>query len=241
MRRYSATVHTAASLAATGQFAQLASRLGQHLWSDSRRIVLRRDLRQPFERPRSPVGFSIRLLEPSDVDTLFDVDSADEHVEREKRQRWLRAGMTSCYVAALRDGRAVFMQWLCTPSDNEVLRAVFPFEDLVVEPDTILLEGAYTPSRFRRLPLIPAAMAQIAERGRDLDARWAVVCVDEKNTSMIRASEWAGFTPWRLTTIRRRLFVPRFHYAAAPASLAPRGAAAREAPTRRARRGRRRA
>jgi hypothetical protein len=69
-----------------------------------------------------------------------------------------------------------------------------------------MLEGAYTPQRFRRLPVMPAAMARIAEEGRRQSARWALVSVDAANASMIRAARHAGFAPWQLVRYRRRLF-----------------------------------
>jgi hypothetical protein len=213
MRRFEPTLRMAATLAARGEFSSLASRLRAHLWSDRRRVVLRRDLSKAIELPRSPLHFSLRRFEASDAHTLFDATSSLEQAERAKRERWIKAGMRNCYVAALRDRRATFMQWLCTPSDNRALRVAFPFEDLVVAPGTVLLEGAYTPPRFRHLPLMPAAMAQLAERGRGFGARWALVCVDASNESMLKAAQWAGFAPWRLKTIRRRCFVPSYHYA----------------------------
>ena len=175
-------------------------------WSDRRFVVLRRDLSQAIEHPKAPVAFSIRPYEPGDAATLFDADSPDDQAERRKLESWMERGLKSCYVAVLEDGRATFMQWLCTPSDNKPLRDIFGGALPVVEPGTVLLEGAYTPPRFRRLPVMPAAMARIAEEGRRLGARWALVSVGEDNASMIRAAQWAGFTPWRLTSDRRRLF-----------------------------------
>jgi hypothetical protein len=188
-----------------------------HFWSDQRSVVLRRDLSQAIEYPKAPVAFSIRPYEPSDAATLFNADSPDEQAERAKLESWMERGMKSCYVAVLEDGRATFVQWLCTPSDNKPLRDIFHGELPVVEPGTVLLEGAYTPPRFRRLPVMPAAMARIAEEGRRLGARWALASVGEDNASMIKAAQWAGFTPWRLKSVRRRLFRHFVTYSELPA------------------------
>src|SRR3546814_3543619 len=59
--------------------------------------------------------------------------------------------------------------------DNKALRDISAGALPIVEPGTVLLEGAYTPPRFRRLSIMPAAMARIAEEGRRRGARWAVV------------------------------------------------------------------
>ncbi len=235
-----APLRTAASLAARGNVSRLASRLRANFWSDQRRVVLRRDLSRALDPLSSPIGFSIRRLRARDLATIFDPDSIEEQAERAKRERWLRAGLRSCYVAESRGGHPVFLQWLCTSSDNEALRAVFPFENLAVEPGTILLEGAYTPPRFRHLPIMPSAMARIAERGREFGARWALVCVDVQSVSMLKAASWAGFSPWRLKIIHRRMFFPIYRYAAPPTSPAPARAPSAHS-TRRAPKGRRRA
>lgn len=209
------------TLAAKGEFSRIASKVREHFWSDRRFVVLRRDLSQAIEHPKAPVPFSIRPYEPGDAATLFDADSPDDQAEREKFESWVKRGLNTCYVAVLEDGRATFMQWLCTPSDNKPLRDIFDALR-VVEPGTVLLEGAYTPPRFRRLPVMPAAMARIAEEGRRLGARWALASVGEDNASMIRAAQWAGFTPWRLTSDRRRLFRHFVSYSELPVEPEPR-------------------
>ncbi len=203
-----------AALAAKGEFSTIASKLHPHfsglsrqLWSHKRSVVLRRDLSRSIEHPKAPVAFSIRPYKPEDAAALFDADSPDEQAKREEVEYWIARGMKGCYVAVLQDGRATFMQWLCTPSDNEALRDIFDVGLPVVEPGTVLLEGAYTPPRYRRLAVMPAAMARIAEEGRRLGAHWAFASVGEDNASMIKAAQWAGFTPWRLRCVRRRLFL----------------------------------
>ncbi|WP_448205599.1 hypothetical protein [Azospirillum sp. sgz302134] len=205
------------TLAAEGKFSVIANKVRERFWTEWHSVVLRRDLSQAFEHPKSPVAFSIRLYQPGDAAILFDANSPAEQAERKKLESWEKRGLKRCYVAVLEDGRPIFVQWLCTPSDNKALRAIFKEAPPVVEPGTILLEGAYTPPRFRRLPVMPAAMAQIAEEGRRLGARWAVVPVGDDNASMIKAAQWAGFTPWRLKTVRRRLFHYLVSYSDMPA------------------------
>lgn len=216
MRRLRVGLRELAALAAQGRGADIASRLAGVAWSDRYWLVLRRDLTRDAPRPASPVPFSVRPYEPRDTDSLFDRRSPAERAEWAKRQRWMKRGLSRCYVAVLADGRATFMQWLCTPDDNPVLRELFPFAAHVVPPGAVLLEGAYTPPRYRRIPIMPAAMAEIAERGRQLGARAAVVYVEEDNTSMIRAAEMAGFTVWRRTIARRRLGLQRFREVSGP-------------------------
>jgi RimJ/RimL family protein N-acetyltransferase len=217
MRRLVSGFCTFVDLAAKRDWPSMTARGRAALWSETRIVILRRDLTEPPPRAKLPIAFSIRPYQPGDARSLFDPRAVDEARERLVRERWMRRGMARCYVATLADDRAVFMQWLCTPADNRALRSNFPSDRLEVEPNTVLLEGAYTPPRYRRLPVMPAAMARIAERGRDFGARYAVVCVEENNRSMLRAAQWAGFTPWRVKRIRRRLLSCSFRYAEASA------------------------
>jgi GNAT superfamily N-acetyltransferase len=218
MRRFVSGFRTFVDLAAKRDWPSMSARGRTALWSETRVVILRRDLTRPLSRAPLPIAFSIRPYRPEDVRSLFDPGAADEERERAVRERWMRRGMDRCYVATLADDRAVFMQWLCTSADNGALRSNFPSDRLEVEPNTVLLEGAYTPPKFRRLPVMPAAMARIAERGRDFGARYAFVCVEESNRSMLRAAQWAGFAPWRLKRIRRRLLSCSFRFAEASAT-----------------------
>ena len=209
------------TLVGKGEFALIAQRLRIHLWSDEHVVVLRRDLTQAIEHPKSPVAFFIRPYEPGDANALFDPGSPLDQAERVKHENWMERGMKACYVAVLEDGRPVFIQWLCAPSDNKPLRDSFHGKLLAIEPGTVLLEHAYTPPRFRRLAVAPAAMARIAEEGLRLGARRALVHVGEDNASMIKAAQWAGFTPWRLKHNRRRLFRRSVSYSELPAEPEP--------------------
>jgi hypothetical protein len=202
-----------AELVPTGGLPALASRLRTKIWHDSYSVVLRRDLSQPVIHPASPVGFSVRKLEPEDVASLFDLASPEDSAARRKLELWMKFNLESCYVSVLEDGRVTFLQWLLTSSVNKLLRIVSPGVPLV-GPDSVLLEAAYTPRRFRRLPIMPAAMARIAEEGRGLGARWAVVIVPEDNDSMVKAARQAGFVPWQRRSNRRRLFRRFYQYSA---------------------------
>jgi hypothetical protein len=195
-----------AELVAQRDFASIMRRLRRQLWSDKQAILLRRDLSDEVEPPAMPVAFVVRPYEPGDAARLFDAASPEDDAERQKLESWLRQGLERCYVAELPDKRVTFLQWLCTNRESQLLHVVSGGELTVEEPGSVMLEGAYTPQRFRRLPVMPAAMARIAEEGRRQSARWALVSVDAANASMIRAARHAGFAPWQLVRYRRRLF-----------------------------------
>lgn len=189
-----------------GQWSEFRDRLRTAIWSERRFIGLERDLAKQIDAPRSPVKFAIRPARPEDFDTLLAPSEVPAIVELQAQMReWIEAGLPGAHVAAIEGDTPCFVQWLLTAKDNDKIAEVFGPGLPRLDPDTVLLEGAYTPPRYRRLPIMPAAMAAIAALGRAAGARRAIVFVGEDNASMIRAAQLAGFSPHEVQTVRRRL------------------------------------
>ena len=189
--------------------ADLARRLHRRLAHEARSVGLRRDLDAPFDPPPSRVSLRVRPLEERDVPALLGPPEGGEpEVEasaRGYRLRMLAGGLDRCYVAVTRDGTPCFMQWVLTAADQQKARRVLGDVFPEYGPDTVLLEGAYTPPRLRRLGAMPAATAAVAALGRSEGARWAITFIGESNTASIRGTEQAGFSPY----LRR---VERWHW-----------------------------
>src|SRR3546814_16747465 len=85
---------------------------------------MRRDLSQDIEHPKMLVAFSIRPFESGDAAMLFDANSRADQAERWKLENRIKRGLKGCYVAVLAEGRATYIQWLCTAGDNKALRDI---------------------------------------------------------------------------------------------------------------------
>jgi GNAT superfamily N-acetyltransferase len=96
------------------------------------------------------------------------------------------------------------MQWLIAADQQERLRPHFKGELAGFTPDTVLLEFAYTFERFRGLGIMGAAMAEIAEQGIKLGARWALTYVKYDNIPSLKGCANAGFRPYMMRTERWR-------------------------------------
>src|SRR3546814_19748093 len=88
------------------------------------------------------VAFSIRPFESGDAAMLFDANSRADQAERWKLENRIKRGLKGCYVAVLEDGRATYIQWLCTAGDNKALRDISAGALPIVEPGTVLLAGS---------------------------------------------------------------------------------------------------
>lgn len=217
MKRLRNRLTVVASLVRGGQLALVAAKLRRALWSERRFIGFRLDLRTAAATPASPVKFDLRPMEPGDVGLLAGKPvSAEDAETRALMRSWIEGGLPGGYVAVLADGSPCYMQWLLRAADNDSIRAFFGNSLPQLHDGTVLLEGAYTPPRYRRMPIMPAAMARIAALDREAGATRAIVFVSEDNASMIKATEWAGFVPEQIQTERRRMFRSFVTYSALP-------------------------
>jgi hypothetical protein len=218
MKRLAARARRVIKMIGDGHTRFMLDRLRRAIWSQERFLILRKNLTEAQRAHPSAVQFSIRPFEASDLSILegepFSAEDADA---REQRRHWIEGGLPGCYVAVLKNGEPCYMQWLLRHSDNQTIRALFGNTLPQIDSATVLLEGAYTSPRYRRLPIMPAAMAHIASLGREFGARQAIVSIAEGNTSMIKSAQWAGFKAASVTIEQRRLFRRLEKYTALPA------------------------
>lgn len=206
-------IKTAASLAAHGHFAELAAglrrRIGAGLYREYISYGLRRDLSEPYVAPPAKVPIRVRELVDSDVEILCPAReaglSADDRGVVNWRARVIEARIPRCFVAVdLRTQEPCYIQWLIGAEHNEQIQTLGSFP--VLRPDEALLENAYTPSQYRGMGIMSAAMALIAERAADIDARYVLTFVDHDNVASLKGCQRAGFCARLLRRERRYCF-----------------------------------
>jgi hypothetical protein len=205
-----------ASLVASGHGREVTKHLREWNHSDSFAYGLRRDLTVPFGAPKAKIPISVRPLERGDELSLLDADigSADgtDLYERLNRREFIEAGIPTGYVAVTSEGKPCYMQFLIGPAENERVARYFGEFFPNLAPDEALLEYAFTPASFQRLGIMSCAMAQIAERGRDLGARWVVTFVHQDNLGALKGCQRAGFSLYLVRHERWRLFRRRVSF-----------------------------
>jgi GNAT superfamily N-acetyltransferase len=183
--------------------------LSYRVHSDSTSLGLRRDVTVPFTAPTAKIPLSVRPLKPSDDLSSLDDEpglTGDEALARLTQRRLLRSGLQTCYVAVAPDGKVCYMQWLIPAAENDRLRRVFGNLYPVLGRDEALLEGAYTPVRYRGKGIMGAAMAQVAEQAAHRGTRWVITFTDDVNEASIKGCMRAGFTPYLRRREKFRLF-----------------------------------
>lgn len=192
-----------------GQFGDFVDQIKTWLYSDSYSYGLRRDITIPFAAPAAKIPIIVRPMQQEDISRI--IDSVDDTTSHDRS--WilselslLTSGIPTGYLATTQDDTPCYMQWLISSRDNPRIkahfRAMFPW----LNADETLLEGAYTLPAFRGQRIMSCAMAQIAERARDVGARWVITFVDHGNVASLKGCHYAGFEPYLIRRERYRLF-----------------------------------
>jgi len=185
------------------------SAIRYRVYSDSTSLGLRRDLRQPFDKPMAKIPVTVRPISANDDMSALDPEPdlpPDEAMARLAQRRLLQSGLRVCYVAIAPNGTPCYMQWAIPATENPRVRAVFGNLYPLLASDEALLEGAYTPTAYRGKGIMGAAMAQVAERAADYGARWVITFVDERNSASVKGCVRAGFAPYLKRHEKFRLF-----------------------------------
>ncbi len=199
-----------------GRAGYLLDAMRRRLYSDVLVVGLRRDLTRSLEAPRAKIPITVRPLVDADHTAFQSAiraaeTGADARESMELMDRWrmLEAGVTTCYAAVDSHENLCYVQWLIQSDANRLIQDYFHGAVPELKPTEALIEGAYAFEEFRGLGIMACAMAQIAEKGADLGARWVVTFVGKDNLPSLKGCRRAGFEPfltrrrsWRL--LRRK-------------------------------------
>jgi len=177
---------------------RLAGRWKLGLYAKLTRYGLLRDLAQNFAAPAAKIPLTVRPLDERDLPALFGhAASATDLAERLEvawRHAFIEKGARGGFVAIdERSNTPCYVQWLFSARDNDFIKKLGGFPPLAA-PEA-LLENAYTPPAYRGLGVMAAAMARIAERAGDFDAKKVLTFVATDNVASLKGCQRAGFHP----------------------------------------------
>ncbi|MDP9395570.1 MAG: N-acetyltransferase [Actinomycetota bacterium] len=190
----------------------------QRMRSDHKAYGLKRDLDVPHPAPQALIDIRVRPIGDQDVPHILGTRDAplppEEKWERVRRLRLLESGAGMCFVAVTSDDIPCYIQWLFDHRDNDFIQDYFCRAFPVLGADTALLENAFTPTAFRGLRIMSAAMARIAEQGHSFGARYVITFVGVDNTASLKGCERAGFHVYTKRFQRWRMFRPSIDFRA---------------------------
>jgi hypothetical protein len=115
------------------------------------------------------------------------------------------AGVQALYAADGREGEPAYAQWIVRPEEQDALHEHAPGRYSRLDPDEVLLEGAYTFRDFRRMGMMNDGMAQLLRIARDDGYASAITYVGADNVASLRGCANVGFTLDHVRHNERRL------------------------------------
>lgn len=188
--------------------ARLIATLRRRAWSDSRSFGLACSTEAIPPARKAAIPVDMEPVTPTSFGqfgTELERVSGDDYQEVFDRVRMCENDVRTLYVATDADGEAIYAQWLVEPAEQAPLHRTTPLIFPQLQTGDMLVEGAYTFSRFRRLGAMGDGMHQLLQFAGAKGARRVLTYVSEGNVSSLRGCANAGFAPDHLRITRRRL------------------------------------
>jgi GNAT superfamily N-acetyltransferase len=187
---------------------KLSPYLRSFLWDTKHDFELRCDLTRelPPIRP-AKIPIEMRPTDPREFKGFKDELAKSDGADYRKvliRAWYCRAGVETLYVGFDGDQPA-YAQWLATPEDQRRIPRVLPGRFPELNPDELLVEGAYTFAEYRRLGLMRDGMAQLLRFALETGASAAITYVGVDNIPSLRGCADVGFVPHRMRVSTRRI------------------------------------
>ena len=182
---------------------------GKYLWTAvlnrlySKEIAFgfKRDLSISYKKPRTLKPIAIREFQKNDA--VFFVDNPSNGLINK---------FHTCYVGVTLDNTPCARVWLIDVSQNKMLNATWGKRFPELKPNEVLLENVFTVPKYRGMGVIPAFLYDVAEKSKDLGARYAITFGEVKNINTSRSYDYAGFSPYILRTVSYFLFIKTIKY-----------------------------
>ncbi|HLV15619.1 MAG TPA: hypothetical protein VKY41_10590 [Xanthomarina sp.] len=161
----------------------------------------KRDLSVPYKKPRTLKPTTIREFQKEDA--VYFVENPNNG---------LINNFHTCYVGITNENIPCARVWLIDSSQNKTLKATWGDRFPQLRPDEVLLENVFTVPKYRGMGVIPAFLYDVAEKSKELGARYAITFGEIKNINTSRAYNYAGFSPYIVRTVSYFLFIKSINY-----------------------------
>jgi GNAT superfamily N-acetyltransferase len=186
-----------------GNLSFIVAGIRKRIKSQNRAYGLKRDLNVEFVNPDALLPLLIRPFKIAD-DQYFTSDTYNYGI--------VEAKFNTCYVACTNEGEPCYRQWLIGSDQNQKIQNFWNQSFPVLDSDEALLESAYTNPEHRGKRIMPAAMSRIAEKGKDIGARYIITFVGIENIPSLKGCKRCGFMPYILRTESWFLFRKRVKF-----------------------------
>ncbi|WP_188462357.1 hypothetical protein [Bizionia arctica] len=184
-----------------GKAKYLWNAFSNRLYSKEIAFGFKRDLSIPFKKPRTLKPISIR--EFTEADKPFFIDNPNNGFILK---------FNTCYIGETKEQVPCARVWLIDSSENNKLRATWGNRFPQLKQDEVLLENVFTVPKYRGMGIIPAFLYDVAEKSKDLGAKYAITFGEVKNINTTRSYSYAGFSPYIVRNVSYFLFIKSIKY-----------------------------
>ncbi|MEO8933327.1 MAG: hypothetical protein ABI295_03395 [Xanthomarina sp.] len=179
-----------------GQIKYLWTAFLNRLYSKEIAFGFKRDLSIPYKKPRT--------LKPI---TIREFQKEDDHFFVENPNNGLIYSFHTCYVGVTKESIPCARVWLIDSSQNHTLKDIWGARFPQLKPDEVLLENVFTVPKYRGMGVIPVFLFEVAEKSRDLGAKYVITFGEVNNINTSRSYDYAGFSPYIIRTVSYFLFI----------------------------------
>ena len=188
-------------------FASTVGLLSEQVWWTKTFLALRCNLERlpPVRKAKVPI-----TMEPTSTSLFLGFDEeltrsrGTTYVELLLRKDLCDSGVQELYVA-YSDAKPAYAQWLVRAEDQDLLHRHAPGRFDHLEPDEVLVEGAFTFAAFRRMGAMADGMAQLLRIAAAEGATSALTYVAIDNVPSLRGCANVGFDLDHVRVSVRRL------------------------------------
>jgi len=191
------TVFRIFDLIKKGELKFMINGILKRILSTNKAFGLKRDLNITFQNPEAQMIINVRPFVAKD----------NEHFVMDLQNDGLvDFDIPNCYVATTTEDIPCFRQWLIGPKQKKSIKEFWGEAFPVLQDDELLLEGGFTVPSYRRMGIMPSAIAKIVDRRPNLNMRWVITFVGIENIASLKGIARSGFEPYVLRTEKWFLF-----------------------------------
>lgn len=179
-----------------GELKSILKVISSRIYSEQLGFGFKRDLNKESKVPRSLLKINIRPFKDED----------EEHFIMDTTNIELIKQVPTCYVAVTKEDIPCIRLWLINPSQNSKIKEFWGNTYPQLKDDEVLLESAFTIPKRRGLGLHSLVMYQVAEKGKESGANYAISFAPIENINSLRSFNYASFHPYIIRKEKYFLF-----------------------------------
>lgn len=198
-------IKTIFSLLFSGDLNVLKSIILKRIYSTEEYYILKRNLEYNLtdHKPKARIEINIRPYQESDYKYF-------KHLP--EKLLLFDTGIETPYVAVTENDEPCFIQWLIDSSQNDKIKKHFGNNLPALKKTECMQEGSYTLKKYRGLYIMVEASYLIGKKAKELGYKHVIACVSSNNKTALRAVERLGCKPYKIQTIKWRLFKNSTNY-----------------------------